>query len=103
MGTTCDTLHVLQADLPTVLQFAKGEPSTTPTVPSLANSDFTLRGSYKTLLSPQREFPLLNNPNCPAAPYSDPWTEPVVRAGLAPKQAAQPVQCCLLSTGKRQR
>lgn len=103
MGTTCDTLHFLQAALPTLLQFAKGDLSTTPTAPSLSSSDFTLHGPYKTLLSPQREFLLFNKPECPAALCSGPWMEPAVRAGFAPKQAAQPVQRCLLSTGRRQR
>lgn len=51
MGTACDTLHFLQAVLPTLVQFAKGEPSPTPTVPSLSSSDFTLHGPYKTLVS----------------------------------------------------
>lgn len=67
METTCDPLCFLQAALPTLLQFAKGEPSTTPRVPSLSSSDFTLQGPYKTLLSPHREL-LLLNPGCQLHP-----------------------------------
>lgn len=91
MGTTCDTLHFLQPVLPTstpaVCQ-GRTQHHTQSTCTS-QSTDFTWHGPYKTLLSPRREFLLLNNPSCP---LQGPKDGAVVKSGFAPKQAAQPAQ-----------
>lgn len=105
-GRTCDTLHFLQAVLPTqhCCSLPRESPAPHPehlhflTVISLCmvltkHFCFHLGNSFYLIILTAQLHP----------PSRGPWMEPVERAGFAPKQAAQPVQCCLPSTGRRPR